>query len=90
MRQRIFHVHHPDLVAQAAGYLDREDYAPNLGLDPDEIDEFKDMSNLLWAWLPSQVEQLRQVSIDLCTFATLCSASSSTIATSECTLCSRI
>lgn len=54
-------VHHPDLVAQAAGHIDRDNYVFNRGLDPDDIGEFRDMTNLLWAWLQSQVDQLREV-----------------------------
>ena len=54
-------VHHPDLIAHAAGYIDRDNYVNPLGLDPDHTERFTEMSNSLFAWLPSQVEQLREV-----------------------------
>ena len=54
-------VHHPDLVAQAAGFLDRDNYVNELGIDPDHNEKFRAMADTLWSWLPSQVEQLREV-----------------------------
>ena len=56
-------VHHPDLIAQAAGYIDRDNYVNPLGLDPDDTTRFREMSDSLFSWLPSQVEQLREVYI---------------------------
>jgi len=55
-------VHHPDLVAQAAGHLSRDEYSGHLGIDPEDREEFREMSNLLWSWLQSQIAQLHQVS----------------------------
>ena len=57
-----FQVHHPDLVAQAAGHLSRDEYTGYMGIDPEDCEEFRAMSNLLWSWLQSQIEQLHQVS----------------------------
>ena len=58
-----FQVHHPDLVAQAAGHLSRDEYSGYLGIDPEDREEFQEMSNLLWSWLQSQIEQLHLVII---------------------------
>ena len=66
-------VHHPDLIAQAGGHLDRENYVNNLGLDPEYKEEFQGMVNLLWPWLHNQVEQLRQVSLALWLYVVLLS-----------------
>ena len=54
-------MHHPDLVAQAAGHLDRDNYVSDLGLSPEHMEEFKEMVSLLWTTLKSQVEQTKQV-----------------------------
>lgn len=54
-------MHPPDLVAQAAGHLDRDNCVSNLGLNPEHMEEFKDMVSLLWTTLKSQVEQIKQV-----------------------------
>lgn len=54
-------VHPPDLVAQAAGHLERDNYVSDLGLNPEYKEEFKEMVSLLWTTLQSQVEQIRQV-----------------------------
>ena len=53
-------VHHPDLVAQAAGHIDRDNYVFDRGLDPDDIEEFRQLSRLLWSWLQSNVDQLHK------------------------------
>ena len=54
-------MHPPDLVAQAAGHLDRDNYVSDLGLNPEYMEEFKEMVNLLWTTLKSQIEQIKQV-----------------------------
>jgi len=54
-------VHPLDLVAQAAGHLDRDNYVSDLGLNPEYMEEFKEMFSLLWTTLKSQVEQIKQV-----------------------------
>jgi hypothetical protein len=56
-------VHHLDLVAQAAGHLSRDEYSGHLGIDPEDREEFQEMSNLLWSWLQSQIDQLHQASL---------------------------
>lgn len=30
-------VHHPDLVAQAAGHMNRDDWSGHLGIDPEDV-----------------------------------------------------
>ncbi|KAL0018353.1 hypothetical protein WJX79_006177, partial [Trebouxia sp. C0005] len=56
-------VHHPDLVAQAAGHLDRDNYVSELGLNPEHMEEFRDMVALLWTTLKSQMEQIKQLNL---------------------------
>ena len=52
----------PDLIAQAAGYLNRGYYASQLGLNPEEWPEFREMALMLWPDLDSQLEQFEEVS----------------------------
>ena len=55
-------VHHPDLVAQAAGHLSQDESSGHLGIDAEDREKFQKMSNLLWSWVQSQIDQLHQVS----------------------------
>jgi hypothetical protein len=45
----------PDLIAQAAGHLNRAHYASQLGLNPEEWPEFREMALMLWPMLLSSL-----------------------------------
>ena len=67
-------VHEGDLIAQSAGFLDRNDYSPRLGLAPDELAEFKEMSLQLSPDLEEKLSQLQQAGRHYLLQKKLCSA----------------
>ena len=58
----------PDLIAQAAGYLNRANYFSRLGLNPEDLPEFREMALMLWPQLEAEYEQLKEVHDLLCLF----------------------
>ncbi|KAL0024452.1 hypothetical protein WJX77_005400 [Trebouxia sp. C0004] len=48
----------PDLIAQAAGHLNRAHYTSQLGLNPEDWPEFREMALMLWPDLDNALEQL--------------------------------
>ncbi len=55
-------VHHPDLVAQAAGHLSQDEYSGHLGIVPQDREVFQQLSNL---WLQSYIDLLHQVLLNI-------------------------
>ena len=53
----------PDLIVQAAGHLNRAHYTSQLGLNPAEWPEFREMAQMLWPDLDNALKQLEEVSI---------------------------
>ncbi len=53
----------PDLIAQAAGHLNRAHYTSQLGLNPEDWPEFREMALMLWPDLDDALQQLEMVSI---------------------------
>lgn len=54
-------VHPPSLVAQAAGFPDRDNYAVFLGPDPLDLPEFREMALSLWGHLEDELQSVREV-----------------------------
>ena len=52
----------PTIIAQAAGFLNRANYFSRMGLDPENMPEFREMAQMLWPLLEEELEQLRMVS----------------------------
>ena len=52
----------PNVIAQAAGHLDRDSFFSRLGLTPEEMPEFREMALMLWSQLEDEIQQLKEVS----------------------------
>ena len=62
----------PDLIAQAAGHLNRAHYTSQLGLNPEDWPDFREVALILWPDLDNALEQLEMESIGPDLFTVFC------------------
>ncbi len=54
-------VHPPDIIAQAADFPNRDNYAVFKGPDPLDLPEFEEMAKSLWGHLEDELASLQEV-----------------------------